>query len=71
MAGVFVAKHGEWIGAGGVTGVGLDGVFRRRDMEKALASTFRQGRSMASRPSDSDLMADIHASSLTGPIWSR
>tara|TARA_R110002020_G_scaffold198830_6_gene400082 strand:+ start:4016 stop:4816 length:801 start_codon:yes stop_codon:yes gene_type:complete len=63
MTGVFVAKHGDGSVRVAVTGAGSDGVFRQADMEKALAGNFSAGALDGIAVDDSDLMADIHASS--------
>ena len=63
MAGVFVAKHGDGSVRVAVTGAGSDGVFRHESMEQALAGNFSAGALDGITVDDSDLMADIHASS--------
>ena len=63
MTGVFVAKHGDGSVRVAVTGAGSDGVFRHEEMEQALAGDFSAGALDGITVDDSDLMADIHASS--------
>ncbi|MDF1608091.1 xanthine dehydrogenase family protein subunit M [Hoeflea sp. YIM 152468] len=63
MTGVFVAKHGDGSVRVAVTGAGSDGVFRHQAMEQALAQNFSAEALSGVAVDDSDLMADIHASS--------
>ncbi|AKI03185.1 aerobic-type carbon monoxide dehydrogenase, middle subunit CoxM/CutM-like protein [Hoeflea sp. IMCC20628] len=64
MTGVFVARQGDGSVRVAVTGAGSDGVFREADMEQALASNFSAGALDGVTVDPSDLMADIHASSV-------
>ncbi|KJS09870.1 MAG: carbon monoxide dehydrogenase [Hoeflea sp. BRH_c9] len=63
LTGVFVARQGDGSVRVAVTGAGSDGVFRQAEMEQALASDFSATALDGVSVDDSDLMADIHASS--------
>ena len=66
MAGVFVADHGgtktKRVIRVGVTGASSGGVYRAKDMEKALAKSFSPGAIDGCKVDEGDMLADIHGS---------
>jgi len=67
MAGVFVAHHGGTKAKPeirvGVTGASQGGVYRAKDMEKALAKDFSADALDACTVDEGDMLSDIHGSS--------
>ena len=59
MAGVFVAKGGDGVRVG-VTGAGMDGVFRWTDAESALGSDFSAAALDGLSVDAGDMLEDIH-----------
>jgi CO/xanthine dehydrogenase FAD-binding subunit len=59
MAGVFVAKGGDGVRVG-VTGAGMDGVFRWSDAESALGSSFSADALDGLSVDAGDMLEDIH-----------
>ena len=62
MAGVFVAKSGDGVRVG-VTGAGMDGVFRWEEAEAALASDFSAAALDGLSVNAGDMLEDMHGSS--------
>ena len=62
MAGVFVAKSGDGVRVG-VTGAGMDGVFRWEEAEAALASDFSAAALDGLSVNAGDMLEDLHGSS--------
>lgn len=63
MAGVYVADHGKGDVRVGVTGASQDGVYRAKDMEKALSKSFDAAALEGCNADESDMLSDIHGSS--------
>ncbi len=61
MAGVYVADHGKDGVRVAVTGASSGGVYRAKDMEKALAKSFSADALDACTVDENDMLADIHA----------
>jgi len=59
MAGVFVARGGDGVRVG-VTGAGMDGVFRWSDAESALGSSFSADALDALSVDAGDMLEDLH-----------
>jgi len=62
MAGVFVADHGKKDIRVGVTGASSGGVYRAKDMEKALAKDFSADAVDGCKVDEGDMLSDIHGS---------
>ena len=66
MAGVYVADHGGTKAKRdirvGVTGASQGGVYRAKDMEKALAADFSEAAIDGCNVDEDDMLADIHGS---------
>jgi carbon-monoxide dehydrogenase medium subunit len=62
MAGVYVADHGKKNIRVGVTGASSGGVYRARDMEKALVVDFSANALDACKVDEGDMLSDIHGS---------
>jgi carbon-monoxide dehydrogenase medium subunit len=62
MAGVYVADHGKKNIRVGVTGASSGGVYRARDMEKALVGDFSANALDACKVDEGDMLSDIHGS---------
>ncbi len=60
MAGVFVAKLADNSIRVGVTGAGADGVFRHKEMEKALTAKFSPDSIASIKVKEGDMLSDIH-----------
>lgn len=60
MAGVFVSKLADNSVRVGVTGAGADGVFRHKEMEKALSAKFNADALAGISVKEGDLLSDIH-----------
>lgn len=63
MAGVYVADHGKGDVRVGVTGASQDGVYRAKDMEKALSKSFDPSSLEGCKVDEGDMLSDIHGSS--------
>ena len=63
MAGVYVADYGKGDVRVAVTGASQGGVYRAKDMEKALASSFTAEALNECTVDADDMLADIHGSS--------
>jgi len=63
MAGVYVADHGKGDVRVGVTGASQDGVYRAKDMEKALSKSFDAAALEGCKVDEGDMLSDIHGSS--------
>ena len=61
MAGVFVAKSGDGVRVG-VTGAGMDGVFRWEEAESALSSSFSADALDVLSVDAGDMLEDLHGS---------
>ena len=61
MAGVFVAKSGDGVRVG-VTGAGMDGVYRWEEAEAALASDFSAAALDGLSVDSGDMLEDLHGS---------
>ena len=61
MAGVFVAKSGDGVRVG-VTGAGMDGVFRWEEAESALSSNFSAAALDGLSVDAGDMLEDLHGS---------
>ena len=62
MAGVYVADHGKGEVRVGVTGASSNGVYRAKDMEKALKKDFSADALDGCSVDEGDMLADIHGS---------
>ena len=62
MAGVFVADHGKKDIRVGVTGASSGGVYRAKDMEKALAADMSADALDGCTVDEGDMLSDIHGS---------
>ena len=62
MAGVYVADHGKEGIRVGVTGASSGGVYRAKDMEKALAKDFSAKALEDCSVDEDDMLSDIHGS---------
>jgi carbon-monoxide dehydrogenase medium subunit len=62
MAGVYVADHGKKDIRVGVTGASSGGVYRAKDMEKALAKDFSADAIDGCKVDEGDMLSDIHGS---------
>jgi len=62
MAGVYVADHGKKNIRVGVTGASSGGVYRARDMEKALVMDFSANALDACKVDEGYMLSDIHGS---------
>ena len=62
MAGVFVADHGKKDIRVGVTGASSDGVYRAKDMEKALGGSLSADALDSCTVDEGDMLSDIHGS---------
>ena len=63
MAGVYVADHGKGAVRVGVTGASDGGVYRAKDMEKALSKNFSADAIAECKVNADDMLSDIHGSS--------
>ncbi|NKB52374.1 MAG: carbon monoxide dehydrogenase [Rhizobiaceae bacterium] len=62
MAGVYVADHGKKDIRVGVTGASSGGVYRAKNMEKALAKDFSADAIDGCKVDEGDMLSDIHGS---------
>jgi len=62
MAGVYVADHGKGGVRVGVTGASSNGVYRAKDMEKALKKDFSADSLDGCDVDEGDMLSDIHGS---------
>lgn len=62
MAGVFVADHGKKDIRVGVTGASSDGVYRAKDMEKAMGGKLDADALDGCEVDEGDMLSDIHGS---------
>lgn len=63
MAGVYVADHGKGDVRVAVTGASQGGVYRAKDMEKALSGKFSAASVDGCSVDEDDMLSDIHGSS--------
>jgi carbon-monoxide dehydrogenase medium subunit len=63
MAGVYVADHGKGDVRVGITGASQDGVYRAKDMEKALSKSFDAAALEGCNVNEGEMLSDIHGSS--------